>query len=152
MAAAILSSTTTLSIYSSMYVTFCVSSFNGRATISDRLSPLRLVISSPPLSYSVMYWYMCRLNANHRHCVVNKDCRLSPSTPPSSLWFLLLTYIAPGVGIHRTCRSHTLRPPEFNTHPVPRIFALRGRAVSSKLRLIYEYYRLNMSPHTDSPQ
>jgi len=51
------------------------------------------------LSYSVMYWYMCRC-----HRVVNKDCRLLPSTSLSSLWFVLLAYIAPVAGMHRTCR------------------------------------------------
>jgi len=67
-------------------------------------------------SYSFMYWYMCRLDASHRCLVVNKGCRLSPSTSLSSSWFLLLAYIAPVVGINRTrrlptCRSHTLHSP-----------------------------------------
>jgi len=59
---------------------------------------------------------MCRLDASHRCLVVNKGCRLSPSTSLSSSWFLLLAYIAPVVGINRTrrlptCRSHTLHSP-----------------------------------------
>jgi len=32
------------------------------------------------VSYSFMYWYMCPLDASHRCLVVNKGCRLSPST------------------------------------------------------------------------
>jgi len=55
-------------------------------------------------SYSVMYWYMRWLDAGHCCLVVNKGCRLSPSTSLSSLWFLSLAYIAPVVGIHRTRR------------------------------------------------
>jgi len=51
-----------------------------------------------------MSWYMCRLDAGRCHRVVNKGCRLSLSTSPSSSWFLLLAYIAPFVGIHRTRR------------------------------------------------
>jgi len=47
---------------------------------------------------------MCRLNASHCCLVVDKGCRLSPSTSLSSSWFLLLAYIAPVVGIHRTRR------------------------------------------------
>jgi len=39
-----------------------------------------------------------------RCLVVNKGCRLSPSTSLSSSWFLLLAYIAPVVGIHHTRR------------------------------------------------
>jgi len=44
--------------------------------------------------YSPMYWYICRLDASHRCPVVNKDCRLSPSTSLSSSWFLSFAYIA----------------------------------------------------------
>ena len=46
------------------------------------------------VSYSLMYWYMCRLDASHRCPVVNKDFRLSPSTSLSSSWFLSFAYIA----------------------------------------------------------
>jgi len=46
---------------------------------------------------------MCRLDAGRSHRVVNKGCRLSPSTSLSSSW-LLLAYIAPVVGIYRTRR------------------------------------------------
>jgi len=56
------------------------------------------------VSYSIMYWYMCRLDAGRCHRVVNKGCRLSPSTSLSSSWFLLLAYIAPVVGTRRTRR------------------------------------------------
>jgi len=56
------------------------------------------------VSYCIMYWYMCLLDASHHCLVFNKDCRLSPSTSQSSSWFLLLAYIAPVVGIHRTRR------------------------------------------------
>ena len=44
--------------------------------------------------YSPMYWYICWLDASHRCPVVNKDCRLSPSTSLSSSWFLSFAYIA----------------------------------------------------------
>jgi len=47
---------------------------------------------------------MRRLDAGLCRLVVNKGCRLSPSTALSSLWFLLLAYIAPVVDIHRTRR------------------------------------------------
>ena len=59
---------------------------------------------------------MCRLGFGRCHRVVNKDCRLSPSTSLSSLWFLLLAYIVPAVLAH-VCRSHTSHPraSEFNT-------------------------------------
>jgi len=49
-----------------------------------------------------MYWYMCWLDASHCCLVVNKGCRLLPSASLPSLWFLLLAYIAPVVGINRT--------------------------------------------------
>jgi len=69
---------------------------------------------------------MCRLHASHCRHVVNKGCRLSPSTSLSSLWFLLLAYIAPVVGIYRTrrlgyllltyiCCLHTSHASTFNT-------------------------------------
>ena len=55
-------------------------------------------------SYSIVYWYMRWLDAGLCRLVVNKGCHLSPSTSLSSLWFLLLAYIAPVVGIHHTRR------------------------------------------------
>jgi len=76
-------------------------------------APSNVTLPRPVLKvvyYYIMYWYMCRLDAGHCRLVVNKGCRLSPSTSPSSLWFLLLAYIAPVVGINRTRRLDCLSP------------------------------------------
>jgi len=71
-------------------------------TVADDRSMLKVV------SYSAMYWYMCRLDAGRCHRVVNK------AQPFIAVHFVVVPaaaqfVVVPVVNVHHTWSSHKLR-------------------------------------------